>query len=632
MWLRNTAVLLIAAIVVTPMGCCPCGDEGTRRSAALVARFPALSGQPARYEPFIADPLLRPKGEDDADYERAINNLANAQYQFIKQAQGGAPDLTLLDGPRAELASANARRLEKGLPRGDAQCRILESNTVLILFRQMVSAEDIQTVLSRHQLVVRAGIPRINFVVAETPDWHKGTDEEEATRLAALVRSLTEETHFVEVAVESVGIGGTIIPKPDDGSRLVSWFAADNAHVNTHFTEAWNFHDTIGRRGSGPVKVGVLDSGFLAAHADLTLTLANAVQGVPPCGRNTRTHGTEVAGVIGAAWGDGTGVNGGAKYSELVACTPTPAPDFDNPLCRKEAAFEGYEYGLETLFAQSIPVVNASIGYNWSQINLDAMAQTDTGDKIRVLVTKQGVIARAQLGGPYADQVVVSAAGNDCGNPCTQLAMWSSPFNWAAANGAANVVVVEALNALGTDKLPMSNIGGTIRAIGANIPTTVFGSPPFDICPQSTSCATPMVTATVAMMLAVNPSLKASAITAKLGRSNLDAFQAVHASDPTADIDLANLDNDQSNQVNAADARKFLDAYRQVCTDTITDDLNEDTKKDRYPNEAKFCRIDLNGDQKIDRGDFNVMLRVWTGSQGEKRNAEDEFAALPCTH
>ena len=148
--------------------------------------------------------------------------------------------------------------------------------------------------------------------------------------------------------------------------------------------------------------------------------------------------------------------------------------------------------------------------------------------------------------------VLVSSAGNDCitRSPCSDPAIWSSPFNWAAlgpGTQSPNIVVVEALTP-NENHLPLSNFSSMIGAIGeGNLTLFDNNTPPGPMAP-STSAAAPLVTATVALMFEVNPNLSIADVRKNLGPfgngHHLDAFAAVRASSTTPKKDLADLNGD----------------------------------------------------------------------------------------
>jgi hypothetical protein len=139
-----------------------------------------------------------------------------------------------------------------------------------------------------------------------------------------------------------------------------------------------------------------------------------------------------------------------------------------------------------------------------------------------------------------------------------------------------------------------------IGAIGEGL-QTVFGNGSFGTILSSTSAATPLVTATVAMMLELEPGLSSSDIKTNLGipkpnlglpAVNLDAFKALLASSKTPDLDLA--DRTGEGKVDLQDFAIFKASFHLSAAD------------------QKFDQCDFDGDGDVDLDDLKVMMRAWT--------------------
>jgi hypothetical protein len=508
---------------------------------------------------------------------------------------------------------------------------MIERNTILVMFREGTSARDIKGVLKRHRLVARSGVPRIRFFVCQTDDSdRKATDAQEATRLRAIAASLEKnERQWVEMAEVNAVLGKTTIPRPNAPVPR-NWFAtapaAEDPFVLSGFPQAWNFNDAVRRRGTR-VSVGVLDVGFLSASRTARRDLD--VSRVGP-GTGVDDHGHLVAGIIGAQFDNQLIADGGSPFAEIHGCAPSAPPPgrvFGATPEDREFNRLGVTVGdlidcLDILAAVPVRVINASVGYNWREHHRIRPAQqppTARSLRAQTMVTRHGTMVRRMLDDLRGNIVVVSAAGNDSGDP----AKWGSPFNWAALDAseppATNVIVVEALDATGAAPLGKSSRGGTIAAVGVNIPSVSANRLREEIhafCEGGTSCAAPLVTATVAQMLAVNPALSVADIKRNLGVSlpanPLNAFAAVQASARRPDSDLADYDRD--NDVDLDDFDRFkrdLQAFDEGRrTGIFRIDLNGDDVRDA--NDARFCRSDFDGQNGINGDDLNVMIRAWT--------------------
>ncbi len=642
--MKTLRILTLTAIAVT-IGCVAWLAWPEAHEAILRRHYSQLNA-PRTPPKLVPDPLLRPLLNGTiggAAYEAALATLLAAQYRLTKEQEVLVASNTLLakaerkeipiarDAARKLVAAASQRvalatravniaaaiaaraRNSAGSGGGGSNGASLESKTLLVMFHDFAKPKEIDFVLKEHRLSVVSGVARLSLFVVQTTDQpppqstQDGKAEVEATFLHARVLRL-RESPLVEAATVNVPMSGTIVP-PANIDTNTSWFTAnDEPLVNSRFPQAWNFSKSIERKQNGAkVAVAVLDEGFLKEQVDLPIERAN-------CGGAPILHGTQVASIIGAHMADRRGMDGAAApFVRVVGCA-CDAPVFDNA-----------SRMLDTLLNQKPPVriINVSMGYNWANRGVVPRHSLIAQETVRA----QGIMIRKALK-DHPDVVIISAAGNDCdGKPnCTEQAKWTSPFNWAALGPPEpefpqlqNVIVVEALNAKGDERLGLSNTGGTLGAIGENV--LAAEGPAKYTRSKGTSVATPLVTATVAMMMAVNPNITVAEIKKNLGvdesgRSNaahLDAFDAVRRSDPTANADLADLDND--GRVDVSDFEIFKRGFKEIRDHMFVDDLNGDNQKNA--NDTKFCRIDLNGDGQVTEADLQVMIDAWQGAKAD---------------
>lgn len=527
----------------------------------------------------------------------------------------------------------------------------VQRNTIVVLFRDGATKNDIDALLLRYELTPRALMEAPLLYVVESPPGQALEAESEAARLRTLVERLRGEQPLVVEAVQNTYLEPTVVPATSTNPDI-TWDWHSTAAMNgvealreMYFPEAWNFRTVMSHR----INVGVLDFGFdfasVTPHDDLFLQNFTHSD----CIERQDVHGQAVAGIIGAGFDNGTGIDGASPVANVFVCATrsgtsgsvtdvSSTSTADAPLLRRINALTSHLHGLEILLKAGMPVINVSMGYNWYLKKLEA----DTNPDIQRLVKAQGTMVLA-LVRTYPTSMIVTAAGNEC-EPLTQLnppparcdrdAKWASPLNWAAlappsATRAENIIVVEAADIRGNPLL-LSNTGGTIAAIGQQVGATSIDNG-YGICPDSTSCAAPFVTATLSMMLAYNPKLTIAELRANLLQSTgsgrlLNAFKAVAASHPDAPADLANLDG--TGGVDLDDFERFRNAFRQVTSGTFTDDLNEDGTPDL--NDSRFPRADLNGDGQIsataksfvpnigDVTDLEVMMHVWADTTVDK--------------
>jgi len=485
----------------------------------------------------------------------------------------------------------------------------VQQGTILVMFRESASLIKIDEILKENQLEIRSGIPGLSLFVVMTRQ-PPSSCEDETERLRAIIERLKQYVE-IEAAVTNVRLSPTLIPRRNapipPATGCWSWTGCANEDRNgtrplitMKFPQAWNFSAAMQGRHC---TVGVLDIGFVPHRRDLRMRSASR------CGTNADFHGTHIAGVIGAGFGNGVGIDGAAGgFADIVTC----APLIEQPRARAELrdlsvseaqtlgvvergqSFESCLRSLETLLHEPLRVINASIGYNWSELSI--VPEENPG--AQQIVREQGLMVRKLLA-QFPKTVLVTSAGNDCrSSNCTQQAMWTSPFNWAALGDptpleprSTNVIVVEALDRGGRE-LDTSNRGGTIAAIGQNIVSTGDNNS-YGSCGEGTSCSAPFVTATIALMLSLDPNLEVSDLKTRLliGGRTLNAFEAVKACDPRADLHLADIDN--SGTVDIRDLLLFDNRL------TTTD-----------PRELSLSRLDVTGDGNVNGADRRFIEQM----------------------
>ncbi|MCB1509935.1 MAG: S8 family serine peptidase [Hyphomicrobiaceae bacterium] len=426
---------------------------------------------------------------------------------------------------------------------------------------------------------------------------------------------------------------------------------------------AWNILSSMrlhGQTGKAPFMT-FLDTGF-GWHEHLTYTRIHGISGTrpppitsPTCGGS---HGTHVAGIAGAAYGLGRGIDGIVPGATIEAI-PITSSLYITALKeqiedRREQQVLIFSNVLENLidFLVANPVeagrkriVNVSLTYNWRAVGAeisDTGELVDEGLRTHVINHAKMIQFAQRLVG--RDTIFVVAAGNDSQGLKTPLsAKWASPFAYLGHDKTHierfqdNILIVEAVDRTG-NRASFSNVGGqeAVSAPGTEIMSTLSGRrDAYGLC-AGTSQAAPHVTALAALLAEIAPKKTAAEIVAIIRESavehpthavapRVDALEAILRASPDALRVLADLNGD--GEVNADDIETYRRHYLAMTTASAIGryffDLNLDGRVE--DNEHWYPRIDLNGSgsassDPVDRrcikqqlsNDLDVIYRAWT--------------------
>lgn len=302
-------------------------------------------------------------------------------------------------------------------------------------------------------------------------------------------KTLLEEKYSIEFT-EDQNSNGIYVVNISEDSNIDSLQQELNAQIETDIPVkmfADNIDWGIARIGADKVwdigngvgvKVAIVDTGIQINHPDL---VNNIVQGYDFVNNDSDAnddngHGTHVAGITSASFNQ-AGVVGVSHTSKLIPV--------------KVLNSQGYGYLSDVAKGVYYATDNGA-----RVINLSLGSTTDS------LVLKDAVNYASSKG-----VVVVAAAGNDGGAPCSYPAAYSN---------AICVVATDSKNLLAS----FSNIGGELAAPGVYNYSTYIGSTYKYL--SGTSMATPHVAGAAALLFSICPTCSASEIRTVLRETAVD--------------------------------------------------------------------------------------------------------------
>ncbi len=390
------------------------------------------------------------------------------------------------------------------------------------------------------------------------------------------IKRIIENMPMADKFIKSVEKNSAALPFKSNDTYYDKLWAIENNGQNVNnksgtkdadmdIDEAWKIE-----KGEHGVVVAVLDTGVDYTHTDLQDNMwnGNAYHGYDfagdndgnndedpmpdkPYDDNEHSHGTHVAGIIGAVGDNDNGISGVAQNVQIMAL--------------KVFRPNGYGYTSDILEALDYVSKQIDNGVNIVAINASyGSGGGQQGDSVDEAIAKLG------------DKGVVfcAAAGND-GKDIDKEPVYP------AAYSASNIITVAASDQ--DDKLAsFSNFGKKtveVAAPGTNILSTYPDNQYAYM--QGTSMATPYVTGTVALLASVNPGSsvkdRIKAITEHIDVKNdlngkvatngrVNAFKAVEA-----------LDNEDKNSAPIANNDSVETKYEtKVAIDVLKNDSDED--------------------------------------------------------
>ena len=427
--------------------------------------------------------------EDDADTSAAAREL-DAQADALKadEATHGARDV-------ARSAAADARdagAAEAGAP-VDAQVEQLAEDVLL------VSAEGVDAAALAERLSQDDAVAYVqpNFVYA-APEGETGEDAAPAAESAlggSTEDSASAEAPGTDAAPEAdASTANAAEPASSAGAsaRATSvndpYWPAQRYLSATGFDDAWD-----DARVQGTVSVAVLDSAVRLDHEDLIASVDvehgwDAVEQAPLGAPASSDHGTEVAGIISAACDNAAGIAGASFGANIVPITVLSGAGLTTTTAELYRAMD-YLFALDDEHPElNLRVVNMSFGGYGT-------GRSTTMDRAFYTLVQTAVEER--------DMVVVGAGGNKA----TTTFSW--PADWDEVISVTSTDASLQQPASFSDHNQYKDIAAPGEAIMA---TKAQSATSYGTC-RGTSFSTPIVSAALSLMFAVDPSLSAERAT-----------------------------------------------------------------------------------------------------------------------
>lgn len=472
-------------------------------------------------------------------------------------------------------------------------------NVLLLQFTPETSVGDANELLESLGAMVAGGAGKM--VALRLPDTNPDQPGN-SSELDALLVTLRADPRVQAVAPD-VLLGETVISRDNGGNPSAwTWEATPGTgnwgHERIRVPAMWNLNDALDKHVR-TTRIGVLDTGFDLAHDDLSL--------IPLFNDAVTDHGTHVAGIIGAKFDNGLGVDGVLPNAFLHTQSVYAGLASRNSSVRASSGQVLTSSLLEILDHEPpVRVVNVSMGYNWYKAGINP----DNSVFAQETASAHGEFVAQILEGRRnrsALPIICAAAGNEGSAGVTPSARWSSPLtNASLDHGVSEILVVENVDdspGTGTGNVSRSIsscIDGDLSAPGEDVLSTISGN---GYGPKSgTSMAAPYVTGLIGYLLALDPALSNEQVVDLLldntRTAGGGASGVVDAWATAVDIDRIRGGNQILTWLVDIDDGS-LDGNLRVDPDTFLDELSEDLDGDGGP-----------GDGTVDMSDFR-RFRDW---------------------
>lgn len=638
-------------------------QESTGRTRGLGSPAPAPSA-PARPDDLV---IIKPDG--------SVKKLEPGRRS---DAGDAVPESVLSRVTRALVPRAMAQQPMTAPSRSAPT--IVSKNTIVIQLSPTVTVEQIDALVQKYDLKVTKHVPSLGVLYVEQSEIVRERTRGLAPGAPETLKSVLEPKVIMDLrkepAVDAAFVNTTVAPKSvprssdakiNQSGAMINWQWNESSGVDGNWglkalrmPAVWTIlsrvRDTV--PSTTAINLAFLDNGF-GQHKNLTYAAVNGT--LPPmlppmdC---IRSHGTHVAGIAGAKFGQGSGIDGMMPGARVIALPITRelltagASDGTDPAQQHVAFFMDAITDLGE-YLDDYPVgpnerrvVNISLAYNWFGVFVVTNRNPTEDNVIRDQIRQHAKVVQRLVARHQERVLFVAAAGNDSeGSAQAVPAEYATPFAYAALQTgggwkpAKNIIVVEARGRDG--KRPgFSNVGGHVAAPGVDIMSTVATADNgYAVC-SGTSQAAPHVTALAGILFELMPNKSPAEIVEIIVNTaqppltpgaapRVDALEAVLRVTPDPKQFLRHLaDLNGDGKVDAADLAIFkshLTAIEAAKTsdEPFTMDLNGDGAVDNR--ERCFPRIDLNGSGRasydatdmrpvlgVPRSDLDVMELAWT--------------------
>jgi subtilisin family serine protease len=577
-------------------------------------------------------------------------------------------------------------------PANNAPPLMVKRNSFVIKLKPTATEQQIDDLISKHRLRVTKHVPSLGVLYVE-PTEEPALGTTRAARSAAptkeTLQSVLEPKIILDLrkhpAVDAAFVNSTIAPKTVpapanatvvDKDRVIRWHwqLTDGNDGNwglkmMRMPPVWTILDRARKVNPGGPRTTItfLDNGF-GNHNQLTYHTVRGGMPAAPIPVNCDTsHGTHVAGIVGASFGRGVGIDGivpDARVDaipisrELLAASAT---DGEDTAQQHVSFFMNAITDLAEYLDEDPPkpderrVVNISLAYNWFGVALVTRSNPTDDRIIRDQIRQHAKVVQTLVKSVQDRVLFVAAAGNDSDATSSPVrADFATPFAFAALNTAPgfkpskNIIIVEATNRDG-NRASFSNIGGHVSAPGVEVMSTLASTnAPFGVC-SGTSQAAPHVSALAAILFELDPKktpaeivdiITSSAVPSPKsdGAPRVDALDAVLQLSKQHLIYLTDLNGD--GKVDSADLeilKTHLLALQaaKYGSEPIKMDLNGSGIAD--DNQRCWPRINFNGSGRasydpsdarpilgVMRSDLDVMELAWTDTTKDFKTALKE--------